>query len=113
MKGEIEVFEFLRAKSCIKGININDLQELLTNAQRGKQHKGYMIKMLNYCSILIFDSNNSSNILLKCIKDHYCTNLSCPRIRKELGVPTENENSVINCSECYVRYIEKIKNGEI
>lgn len=113
MKGEIEVFEFLRAKSCVKGININDLQILLTNAQKGKQYKGYSIKMLNYCSTLIFDSSNSSNILLKCVKDHFETsNQSCPRIRKELGI-SENEDTVMNCSECYIKCIEKIKNGEM
>ena len=46
-KGEIEVFEFLRAKSSIKGIDINDLQELLTNAQKHKTYKNYDLDLYN------------------------------------------------------------------
>ena len=113
MKGEIEVFEFLRSKSSIKGIDIHDLQELLTNAQKNKNHKNYGIKMLNQNSILIFDSLNNSNILLKCVKDYYQTsNTACNRIRKDLGIESE-ECNMPNCSQCYVKYIDKIKNGEI
>ena len=41
---EIEVFEFLKAKSRIKNLDINDLQSLLTNASKGKTFKNYTIK---------------------------------------------------------------------
>ena len=57
-KGEIEVFEFLRAKSSIKGIDINDLQELLTDAQKHKTYKNYAIKMINANNILVHNTSN-------------------------------------------------------
>lgn len=110
MKGEIEVFEFLRAKSSIKGINIYDLQTLLTDAERGKQFKNYSIKMSNQGHLLIYNTANNTNILLKCVKDYYKTeNVSCPKIRKELGL----DSSEVDCAQCYVNYIEKLKNGEL
>ena len=60
---EIEVFEYLKQKTSIKGINIDDLKELLTDANRGKTYKNYTIKMINNGSILIYDSYNNNNIL--------------------------------------------------
>lgn len=110
MQGEIEVFEFLKNKNSIKGIEISDLQELLKDARKNKSYKNYTIKMLNQNSILLFDSYNSSNILLKCVKDYYKTNNPCHKIRKELGA---DDSDVPNCSLCYTKYIEKINNGEI
>lgn len=109
MKGEIEVFEFLRAKSSIKGIHIDDLQSLLTNAQKNKTFKHYSIKMLNQGSTLIYDSSNNNNILLKCVSEYYCKGKACNVIRKELNLNSEN----INCSECYVQYIDKLKNNDL
>ena len=112
-KGEIEVFEFLRAKSSIKGIDINDLQELLTNAQKHKTYKNYAIKMINASNILVHNTSNGANILLKCVKDYYnSNNTACFAIKKELGV-TVDENSCTDCPKCYVKYIEKLKNGEL
>lgn len=110
MKGEIEVFEFLRAKSSIKGINIHDLQTLLIDAKKGKQFKNYSIKMSNQGHLLIYNTANNTNILLKCVRDHYKTETaSCPKIRKELGLDTTE----IDCAQCYVNYIEKLKNNEL
>lgn len=108
-KGEIEVFEFLKAKSSIKGIDINDLQILLDNAARGKTYKNYTIKMINIGSILIFDSFTSNNIILRCVKEHLKTNNDCIKIKRDLEIQTEE----INCSQCYLKYIEKIKNGTL
>lgn len=117
MKREIEIFEFLKAKSTIKKIDINDLYILLTKAYKGKTYKNYTIKMMNNVAILIHDSNNNSNILLSCIKD-ICPKLpkNCAMIRSELNVPQQqvdlNGNERIDCSLCYLKYIEKLKNGE-
>lgn len=106
---EVEVFEFLRAKSSIKGIHIDDLQSLLTDAQKNKTFKNYSIKMLNQGSILIYDSNNNNNILLKCVSEHYCKGKACNIIRKELNLNSEQ----INCSECYIQYINKKRNNDL
>lgn len=117
MKKEIEIFEFLRAKSTIKKIDIDDLYSLLADAQKGKRYKNYTIKMINTGAILIHDSNNNTNTLLPCIKD-ICNKLpaSCTMIRTELGAKTAVDvltgTDVPNCSKCYMRYIEKLKNGE-
>lgn len=117
MKEEIEAFEFLKAKSCIKGIHVDDLQSLLTNAVTGKRFKNYSIKMMQTNAILINDSNNmNKNTLFKCIKDFYqTTNTDCTRIRTELGTYNVNgsSESIPKCSECYLKYIEKLKNGEL
>ena len=63
MREEIEAFEFLKAKSCIKGIHVDDLQSLLTNATVGKKYKNYSIKMLQQNMLLINNSDelNSNN----------------------------------------------------
>ena len=117
MKREIEIFEFLRAKSTIKKIDIDDLYNLLADAQKGKTYKNYTIKMINNGAILIHDSKNNSNILLSCIKD-ICSKLpkNCAMIRSELNIPQQqvdlNGNERIDCSLCYLRYIEKLRNGE-
>ena len=116
MNGEIEVFEFLKAKSSIKGIDIRDLQMLLTDAYKGKTYKNYTIKMISCGSILIYDRRSNNNILLKCVSQYYkTTNNTCERIRKELNSYNVNRdsNAMPMCSECYLKYIEKIKNGEI
>ena len=113
---EIEVFEYLKQKTSIKGINIDDLKELLTDANRGKTYKNYTIKMINNGSILIYDSYNNSNILLKCIKNYYNTKqTTCERIRKELETYNANyeETATPKCSECILKYIEKIKENKI
>lgn len=109
MKGEIEVFEFLKAKSSIKGIHIDDLQSLLTDAQKNKTFKNYNIKMLNQGSILIYDSNHNNNVLFKCVSEYYCKGKACNVIRKEFDLNPEQ----INCAECYVQYINKMKNNDL
>ena len=112
MREEIEAFEFLKAKSCIKGIHVDDLQSLLTNATVGKKYKNYSIKMLQQNMLLINNSDGANkNILFKCVKDFYPTKQTdCTRIRTELG--TYN-NDLPKCSECYIKYIDKLKNGEL
>lgn len=115
---EIEVFEYLQQKTSIKGINIDDLKSLLTDCTRGKTYKQYTIKMINNGSILIHDSNTNNNILLKCIKHYYDTKqISCERIRKELISYNANydnqETSTPSCSNCFLNYIDMLKNGKI
>jgi hypothetical protein len=108
---EIEVFEFLKAKSRIKNLDINDLQSLLTNASKGKTFKNYTIKMLNKgSSILIHDSLTNNNTLLSCVCD-ICKDYpkNCSQIRKQLGLDSMSNN----CAECYVKHIERINKGEI
>ena len=100
-KGEIEVFEFLRAKSSIKGIDINDLQELLTDAHKNKTHKNYAIKMLNANNILVHNTSNGANILLKCVKDFYNTNnTACIAIKSESDVADQLPKLIINQRYC-------------
>lgn len=110
MKQELEIFEYLKSRGFIKGIDIDDLYSLLTH----NTYKNYTIKIKNHGILFINDKNDiNKNILLKCVKDFYKTNQSnCTQIRAELGT-YKDETSVPDCAECYKRYIEKIKNGEI
>lgn len=117
MAKEIEVFEFLRAKYNIKGINMDDLKQLFLTVDENvsnKNYKNYVIKMLNTGSTLIYNTNNNTNTLLTCVKDYTesadikrCTD--CTQIKKLLNV----DKDTMNCSHCYINYIDKIKNKEL
>lgn len=120
MAKEIEVFEYLKKKSNIEGMDRNDLYNLLKQPGVKKQYKNLVIRSHKDNFIIISDKTQQGNKLLNCVKEYYnkIENTDCYRIRRELDVyndiqSTNQNNGISPCVDCHIKCIEKRKNNEI
>lgn len=114
-QNEVEVFEYLNERAKIEGININDLQQLLRapGQSSNKQYKNYSIKLSDINLLLLYDNQNNSNILIKCVNTYYkMQEKDCFRIRTNLQSYNESYNKDA-CIQCHLKCINKLKNKEI
>ena len=85
--------------------NIEEEEEFKTQLKRVKEE---ILVQYMYSKLM-----REATVEEKELEDYYNTNnTACFAIKKELGV-TVNENSCTDCPKCYVKYIEKLKNGEL
>lgn len=117
---EIEVFEYLKNKSNIEGINKDDLYNLLKSPGVKKQYKNLAIRVHKDNFIIILDRTQRAPKLLNCVKEYYnkIENTDCYRIKREIGVYNDiqsvNQNNGISpCVDCHLKCIEKRRNNEI
>lgn len=110
----IEIFEYLKERNTIQGIDIEDLKELLMAPYDGSNNKSYKnlkTRMINDDFILLFDKDKNTSILLECVKKYYnLENSVCSRIKKELDTYNDNQS---NCINCHLKCINKRQNGEL
>lgn len=111
-ENEIEVFEYLRNRAKIEGININDFKQLLlaTGSPNNKTYKNYAIKMAELNLLLLYDKDKNTNILIKCVKNYYnIKENDCYRIRTKLGTYNENQSKDA-CMKCHLNCMALVKN---
>lgn len=112
---EIEVFEYLRNRARIEGININDLKQLLLapGSPSNKVYKNYNIKLVDTNLLLLYDSLHDNNILVKCVKSYYdIKENDCHRIRTKLGTYNDSQSKDA-CIKCHLECMNKNKNKEL
>lgn len=113
-RNEIEVFEYLEARASVNGINIDDLQNLLSMPGAPKQYKHLETRIINAEQfILLFDKNLRKNVYLGCVNENYSIEeKDCYRIRRDLGTYTDRQDNE-SCVKCQLKCIQKVKNGEL
>lgn len=115
MKNEIEVFEYLKNRARIEGININDLKQLLLapGTPCNRTFKNYNIKMADLNLLLLYDKSRHTNILLKCVKNYYDVEENdCFRIRRKLGTYNDSQSKDA-CIKCHLECMNKVKSKQL